>query len=310
MLFAETGFDARETVWNGLGREVQGAKSSAEAIKLAGIDWKVVQKKMTTEDGINIKGYYANVRDSDNKVLGIVGERYKIVQNNEAFEFTDELLGQGVKYETAGSLNGGKRIWLLAKTPNDYKILGDSIEPYLVFTNTHDGTGSIKVAMTPVRVVCKNTLNLALKKADRAWSARHTGNINEKLNQARQTLELADLYMQTLNQTFEELYKVKLDDKKVIELVDNLIPVDEDASTRMKENKNSIKSDIIFRYEEAPDLKDREKTGARFIQAVTDSVGHMEPKKLSANRQENFFNSMILKNELADRAMNLVLAAA
>ena len=108
-----------------------------------------------------IEGYKANVRNTDQNVLGIVTDRYKVVQNDEAFKFTDDLLGAGVRYETAGSLQDGKRIWLLAKLPQEYIIGGEQISPYLVFTNTHDGSGAIKVAVTPVRVVCSNTLNLA-----------------------------------------------------------------------------------------------------------------------------------------------------
>ena len=96
---------------------------------------------------------WANVRDSDRKVLGVVTNRYKVIQNEEAFSFTDSLLGEGVRYETAGSLQGGKKVWLLARMPQDYIITGERISPYLVFSNTHDGSGAIKVALTPIRVV-------------------------------------------------------------------------------------------------------------------------------------------------------------
>ena len=89
----------------------------------------------------------------------------KVVQNEEAFAFTDELLGEGVTYETAGSLQNGRRTWILAKLPTRYIISGDEITPYLVFMNSHDGSGAIKAAMTPIRVVCQNTLNLALSTA-------------------------------------------------------------------------------------------------------------------------------------------------
>lgn len=96
-----------------------------------------------------IRGFKANVRDRDNQVLGIVTDRYKVVQNEEAFAFTDALLGEGVRYETAGSLQGGKRTWMLARLPHQYIISGDEISPYLVFMNSHDGTGAIKTAITP-----------------------------------------------------------------------------------------------------------------------------------------------------------------
>lgn len=91
--------------------------------------------------------------------------------------------GAGVRYETAGSLQGGRRVWMLAHMPHEYIISGERISPYLLFSNTHDGTGAIKVALTPVRVVCSNTLNLALSTAKRSWSMIHTGDIKGKLQE-------------------------------------------------------------------------------------------------------------------------------
>ena len=115
-----------------------------------------------------IQGYKANVRDSDRKILGVVTDRYKVIQNQEAFAFTDALLGEGVRYETAGSLQEGRRVWLLARLPREYIIAGERISPYMVFSNTHDGSGAVKTALTPIRVVCNNTLNLALRTAKRS----------------------------------------------------------------------------------------------------------------------------------------------
>ena len=303
-------YTGREVPWHGLGTQVEEAPTSADAIRLAGLDWTVEQKKIFTEDGVEIPDQFANVRSIDNMPLGIVGGRYQIVNNVEAFNFTDGLLGEGVRYETAGSLKNGKQIWLLAKLPNEYKILDDKIEPFVVFTNTHDGSGAVRVAMTPVRVVCNNTLNLALSNAKRTWSARHTGNIQMKITQAKETLNLAHEYMDCLTQEFEELYKIKLDTDKVVSLVNDLIPIEEDATERKKTSQKAIRSDIIFRYEEAPDLKVLDPTGARFIQAVADTAGHKEPARLTKNYNENFFAKSIIGNELLDRAMKLVKVAA
>ena len=191
----ESMFYTRTAPWHGLGVRVEEVLGSKEALIQAGLDWKVEQTDVYAASGERIPGYKANIRDIDRSVLGIVGDRYKIVQNEEAFAFTDGLLGEGVKYETAGSLAGGKIVWMLAKLPEKYIISGDAIEPYLVFCNSHDGSGAIRVAMTPVRVVCQNTLNLALKGANRVWSARHTGNVMNRMAEARETLQLAKAYM-------------------------------------------------------------------------------------------------------------------
>ena len=141
----ESMFYVRETPWHGLGTKVQEAPTSKDALILAGLDWHVVQEPVYTGQNELVQGYKANVRDSDRKVLGVVTDRYKIVQNEEAFSFTDALLGKGVRYETAGSLQGGKSVWLLAHLPHEYIISGERISPYLLFSNTHDGSGAVKV---------------------------------------------------------------------------------------------------------------------------------------------------------------------
>ena len=99
----ETMFYTREKPWHGLGKQVQEAPTSEKALWLAGLDWKVLQKDVYTEGRVKVQGYKANVRDTDGQVLGVVTDRYKVIQNSEAFAFTDALFGEGVRYETAGS---------------------------------------------------------------------------------------------------------------------------------------------------------------------------------------------------------------
>ena len=113
----ETMFYVRQKPWHGLGTEVQEAPTSADALIYAGLDWLVEQKAVYTQDGILIPGYRANTRNTENAILGIVGDKYTVVQNADAFRFTDELLGEGVTYETAGALQGGRKAWMLAKMP-------------------------------------------------------------------------------------------------------------------------------------------------------------------------------------------------
>ena len=133
----ESMFYTREKPWHGLGAKVEEAPSSKDALRLAGLDWRVVQESVYTRGRTKIPGYMANIRDSDRKVLGVVSERYRIIQNEEAFSFTDALLGRGVRYETAGSLQEGRKVWLLARLPREYIMSGERISPYLVFSNTH-----------------------------------------------------------------------------------------------------------------------------------------------------------------------------
>ena len=233
---------------------VQEAPTSKDALILAGLDWQVIQKPIITEDGISISGFKANLRETDNRVLGVVTDRYRTIQNHDAFAFTDSLLGEGVTYETAGSLQNGRRVWVLAKLPQRYIISGDEITPYLVFMNAHDGTGAIKAAMTPVRVVCMNTLNLALSTAKRSWSTNHVGDIRGKLEDARYTLLYADLYMQELGKAIDKLNRQKLSDRKVYEYIDALFPLVDNASEQQKKNLQRMKEEVKVRYFEAPDL--------------------------------------------------------
>lgn len=306
----ESMFSVRETPWHGLGTIIHDAPDSREAIKLAGLDWKVVQSDVVCGmDGTIIPGYKVNVRDTDNKVLGMVTDRYRIVQNEEAFAFTDALLGEGVKYETAGSLASGKRVWMLAKLEGRM-MTDEKIDPYLVFTNSHDGSSAIRVAITPVRVVCQNTLNLALKQAERQWSCIHTGSIENKMEEAKMTLLNTEKYMQTLEEEFGELKMQKMDTDKVHEYVNMLLPIDESDSDRKKRNIQELRDDLMIRYAFAPDLMMIEQSAYRFINAVSDFATHRQPFRTTENYKENMFMKTIDGNALIDKAYKMCLAAA
>lgn len=305
----ETMFYTREKPWHGLGTMVMEAPTSREALQLAGLNWQVIQKNLETDDGTPIPGFKANLRDTDNKVLGVVTDRYKVVQNEDAFAFTDALLGEGITYETAGSLQEGRRTWILAKLPEKYIISGDEITPYLVFMNSHDGTGAIKAAMTPIRVVCSNTLNLALSTAKRSWSTNHTGDIQGKLSDARDTLLYAGQYMAELGKAIEKLSQVKLSDRRVMEYIDAMFPLYENPSEQQKKNLMRQKEDLMLRYFEAPDLKQTGKNGYRFINAVSDFATHSEPLRKSRQYQERLFGRTVEGNAMIDKAYELVKAA-
>ncbi len=305
----ESMFYVRTTPWHGLGTRVESALSSAEALEKSGLDWNVIQRPILTDRFQAIPGYKVNIRETDNQVLGVVTDRYRVVQNSEAFAFTDALLGEGVKYETAGSLQDGKRIWILAKLPNKYIIEGEQIDPYLVFSSSHDGSGAIKVAMTPIRVVCQNTLNIALGSAKRIWATVHVGDLAAKMDEAHNTLFLAEKYMQQLGMEFSRLAKIKLSDQKVLEYIDLLLPMDEEPTAQHRKNISRIREDMRLRYFEAPDLQSVGKNAYRFINAVSDFATHAKPLRETANYRENVFAKTIDGNALIDRAYEMVMAA-
>ena len=305
----ETMVYTREKPWHGLGTMVAEAPNSKDALRLAGLNWKVLQEPVYTENEELIQGYKANVRDTDRKVLGVVTDRYKVIQNEEAFAFTDTLLGEGVRYETAGSLQEGRRVWMLARLPREFIIGGERISPYMVFSNTHDGSGAVKTALTPIRVVCNNTLNLALRTAKRSWSMIHTGDISGKIEEAKNTLFLADEYMTALGQEFENLRKIKLSEKQVLDYIKILLPMEENYSLLQKRGVEKLRADMKMRYFDAPDLKDVGNNGYRFVNAVSDFATHSTPRRKTANYKENIFARTADGNPMIDRAYQLVKAA-
>ena len=306
----ETMFYTRTKPWHGLGVQVQEAPESKDALRLAGLDWKVYQREVYTDSGIKIEGYRANVRNTDNKVLGVVTERYKIVQNEEAFSFTDALLGEGVRYETAGSLQEGKKVWLLARLPKEYIISGEQISPYLVFSNSHDGSAAVRVAVTPIRVVCNNTLNLALSTAKRSWAMVHTGNIKGKIHEAQETLFMAETYMGKLGKEIEELKRQRITERQVKEYIEILLPLEKTTSLTAAKNVKKLRDDLRARYYDAPDLQDVGGNNAyRFINAVSDFATHNEPPRRTANYKENLFMRTMDGNPMIDRAYQIVKAA-
>ena len=302
----ETMFSTRVTPWHGLGNVVSEAPDSRTALQVAGLDWNVLQKDVYTQEGFYIPGYKLNYRDSDFQQLGIVTDRYKVVQNVDAFRFTDDLLGAGVKYETAGSLQGGRRTWILAKLPEQYIIAGDKITPYLLVMNSHDGTSSIKVCMTPVRVVCNNTLNLALSTAKRMWQTKHTENIMDRMDDAKETLFFAHGYMSELGKAIDKLNQTKLQDKKVIEYMQTFFPVSAELSDIQRKNNSRLLEDLKHRYFDAPDLQHVGKNAYRFINAVSDFATHAEPIRRTKNYGENLLIRTVEGNPMIDRAFQMV----
>ena len=298
----ESMFYVRETPWHGLGIKCEEALTSKEALEKSGLDWTVKQSQLQTIEGMTVENYFANIRESDNQILGIVSNKYQIVQNVDAFAFTDMLIGEGVKYETAGSLAMGKRVWMLAKLPQAYYINGEQIEPYMVFTNSHDTSSAIRCALTPTRVVCQNTLTLALNTAKRIWSTPHTGNLDDKMREAKDTLFFADAYMKALVNEADTLQQVKINDMEVIKLINELIEMPDDATTSKAVNVNTLRRDLKLRYFDAPDLQGMDKNAYRYVNAVSDFATHVKPLRQSENYKESLFVKSIEGNPFIDKA--------
>ena len=303
LMYVSNEENGRFVPWHGLGTPVQSALTSAEALKVAGLDWKVEARPVFTDNGIKIPGYVANTRDSDNSVLGIVSDKYRIVQNVDAFAFTDSLIGDDCRYETAGSLRNGKSTFMLARLPQK-KILGDDFDNYICFTNTHDGTGAVKVCSTNVRVVCNNTLNLALNTAKRSWTCKHMGRIEDKLQEAQRALQLAEEYTEQLSIYAERAANITIDEAKTYEVLKQLFPISDDASDRMKKNNqdaiNDFRNCLV-----AVDLSPFYGTLWGLVNAASDFAYHRTPTRMTSTYQEGKMNQAIHGCGLLDKVMEL-----
>ena len=166
----ETMAYAGELPWHGLGVKVIDDLTPEQMMKKAGVDWEVEKQDMITSGGTTIKNQQALVRSSDGSVLSIVGKGWNPVQNAEAFNFFEEYVRAGdMQMHTAGSLNDGKMVWALAKTNESFELFnGDVTENYFLFSNPHEFGKAIDIRMTPIRVVCNNTLTLSLSQDSNA----------------------------------------------------------------------------------------------------------------------------------------------
>ena len=304
----ETMMYVREKPWHGLGTMVTEAPTSADALRFAGLDWHVTQQPVFNSRGGVIDGYKANVRDSDGSVLGIVGERYKVVQNADAFKFTDGLIGGDVRYDTAGSLREGKQIWLLAKLP-EKKVAGDTVETYLCFTNAHDGSGSVKVCMTPIRVVCNNTLNMALSSAKRVWSMRHTESVHDRLDEAKDCLFHANKYMGALADYAKAAVYTPLRDAELKKILDEMFPLTDKSTEREKAKVKKVKDEFMVCYF-APDIHKFRGTAWGAINAMSDLVTHNLPHRNTKNYAANNWGRIMDGHAMIDKMTRLCMKGA
>jgi phage/plasmid-like protein (TIGR03299 family) len=225
-----------QKAWHGLGQIIDKYPTSAEAIKFAGLDYTVEKRPLFTYDTENNEGnpdaniiipeidvpnFFATVRKDTEQVLGVVGNDYTIVQNCDAFTFFDSIVGgDGIQYETAGALGKGERIFITAKLPGYIQVgREDLIEKYLFLTSSHDGSGSISAAFTPVRIVCANTLNAALRSTENCIRIRHTDNAQERLKQAHKIMGISNIMTNQLDELFNRWAKIQITDKEVLRLV-------------------------------------------------------------------------------------------
>ena len=227
-----------EVPWHKLGTRLENPATATEAIQAAGLDFRVVKKTLrTTTPDLAVVGHYAMVRTDTLDVLGVVGSRYEPIQNRDAFTTFDALVGEGEAiYHTAGVLGKGERIWILAKLPDYIRVNGnDLVEKFLLLTNSHDGSGPVRVKLTPIRVVCENTLTVALDGREQEVRIRHTAQAEARLKEAHEVLGLTNKLYSELDQIFNGMSKKAITQSMLNEYLKKVFPdpPDKERSTRI-----------------------------------------------------------------------------
>jgi phage/plasmid-like protein (TIGR03299 family) len=313
---------AGEAAWHRLGVQVTAAVTSGEAIRLAGLDWKVVRLPLTFEWKGAQKpqnAAYALVREDTGEFLNQVGPRYQPIQNADGFAFLDEVLAKyGARYETAGAIYGGRKVWMQAVLPASSFTLagGDENKAYVMFSNAHGGEAAW-VYPTSHRVVCANTYRVSFGDRDRGFSIRHTGDVKAKVKvkKAQELLGLAVRGFDAYRQAAETMVRLPLDVSRYAgEVLDvvldmhaaeaaaqatatggleaSLIATEAEAKLeRLKERKTDLLEEILRRYESGT-CAPRGTAWAAF-NAVTETADHSQEwgpsrgKDLESRRMES-----------------------
>lgn len=314
----ETAFYTKEPAWHGLGTVVAEAPTSEEALHLAGLDWEVEKAPIFLKEGaefIEQEDKVALRRTSDNSVLGYASPDYTIWQNREAFAFADALLnnndGVPVTFESAGSLRGGKRIWLLAHLPSKL-ILGDEVANYVVIHSSHDTNYAPGAAMTPTRVVCMNTLTAALRDAPRQWKTRHTGDLQSRVKEAQRTLNMANAYMDSFEAFAENLQQKQINARQLDDIIELVFPILPDEGPVRKDNVMALRSQFmdVFNNAMSTDLQAFRGDAWGVYNAFGDFATHITPKRERANFKEELWTSFIDGNKMLNSAQAAILKVA
>lgn len=237
-----------EKAWHGLGQVVENAMTAEEAINLANLDYEVYKTTIhplvdgMPNNGDAIEDKFAIMRQDNNAYLGMVGSRYEIVQNRDAFAFFDAIIDSGEAiFETAGALGKGERIFVTAKLPEDMLVGGEVCNKYIILTNSHDGSSSIIAGLTTTRVVCNNTLQAALSDLSNKVSIQHRSGAKDKLAEAHKVMQIASSYMNEVEQLFNEMADKKIDDGQLKKYIMDVMKIEVKGATQEEQEKISTR---------------------------------------------------------------------
>lgn len=283
-------YSVKQKAWHNLGHIAQQYETSQQVLQNAGLDFIVEKRgnihRLPSGKEIVSDTSFFTFRTDTEEILGDqLGGDYRVVQNKEAFAFFDAIAGKdGVFYETAGGLGKGEKIFITAKLPGHIKIGSDDIiEKYLFLTTAHDGKGSIIAAFTPVRIVCNNTLNAALRNCTNTVTIRHTAGATDRLKEAHKVMGMVNKLSPLLEEVFNGWTKIKIKDEEVRRLIqiamcpnrevlDNLrLGKDEENSTAFKNICNDV-----FSYAMMSETQQLETTKGTLFGAYNAVTGYFQ----------------------------------
>lgn len=305
-------FVVKEPAWHGLGQVVPEALTAKDAIIQAGLDWDVVKSPVYFgEDKTEIPNRHAIVRTDNNVPLGIVGKEYTPVQNREAFTFFDPLVSdKEAIYHSAGALGKGERVWILAKLPTDIVIgKDDLIKNYLLIFNAHDASSALTALLTPIRVVCNNTLTAALHSAANRISIRHTQNVHDNLFEAHRLLGLSNRYRDEVENAFNFLSSKQIGQDFLTKTLDELFSF-VDGEGNVQQFNGRIKEKIVEIFESnvgGQDLPTCKGTAFGLYNAVSFYYDNVRDYKTADRRAiTNWFGGGV---NMKQKAFNKILKA-
>jgi phage/plasmid-like protein (TIGR03299 family) len=294
--------------WHGLGVELSAPPTVAEAIKAAGLDWTASKQPVYTQTPAQpqltvVPDCYAVVRSSDGAILGHVGDRYTIVQNAEAFAPFQPMLDSGaVTLETAGSLRGGSRVWILGKcNVESVEIVpGDKMDLYVLFYHSHDGSLKIHFGFTPIRVVCNNTASAAIASdASKLIKIKHTKNALQALQAVGEIMNVAKGEFEATCEQYKRLAKTKIDQATLEKYVKIVFAVDQAKANNGKQSKVMDKIQPLYEHGRGNDLPGVKGTLWAAYNAVTEYLQHERGKDRDTRLDSTWFGQGAALNDKA-----------
>lgn len=282
--------------WRNIGTEVNGVTAQS-VLKQSGLGYTVIKEPAyaTGIDGgkVIVPNTFVTRRLDDDVFFGAVGKRYEIVQNIDAFDFIDNLVGSGLVYEKAGQTKGGM-VYVIASLP-EYKLFGDGMKSYIIFQNSHDGSTPVKAAITTLRLVCENQFNVAFKKSLNTVVIRHTRNAKDKLVEAQKVLQHTTGYADQFDGLASELFNVKISIASAERVAEKLFPCTEKDGNTKQQRALEARQELLAIYKNDDDLQNFRGTGWGLMNAYADYATHVEPQRKAENWQEGKFLSLLYR---------------